>query len=224
MNDAPLDYDRRQVKTYTSAGVLVQTYNTTNSSLNADTDANKFLRVTTGTAQLELELGAGIFTGVAYYTVQIQTSGGTAISELKRYDIDDTCSKYTPVRIHFLNKLGGFDSFTFTLVSKKDYEIKKTDFQKNYQAVKATSDRLQATSITTIRDGLTVTSNYLSEAEHEWLKELITSPIIFQELNDNLIALRCMDLKYLEKKKVNEKLFNLVATFDYTYTNNRQRY
>lgn len=224
MNDVPTDYDRRQVKTYTSAGVLVNTYNTNNSSFNTDTDSNRFLRVTSGTSQLVSELGGTVFDGVAYYTVQCQKSDGTAISEAKRYDIDSNCTKFTPIRVHFLNKLGGFDSFTFKLLNKKDFTIKSSAYQKNYSEDKATSDRLTATSSTTVKEGLLVYSDYLSEAEALWLNELYTSPVIFQELNGSLIALKCVETKFEEKKKVNERLFNIRMNFDYTYINQRQRY
>lgn len=224
MNDVPLDYDRRQVKTYNSSGTLLNTFNYNNTSLNADTDANKFLRCTAGPAQIVSEHGGTAMDNVASYTVQAQKSDGTAISEAKRYLIDNNCTKYTPVRIHFLNKYGAFDSFTFKLISKKDFAVKTTSFQKAYGNSKATSDRLIAVSNTTITDGLNLISDYVGEAEHKWLTELITSPIIFQELNGRLIALKCVETKYTEKKKINEKLFNLNLNFDYTFINNRQRY
>jgi hypothetical protein len=51
-----------------------------------------------------------------YYTVNLRGAAGVQ-SELVTYWLDQQCSKYTPIRLHWLNPLGGFDSFNFILKS-----------------------------------------------------------------------------------------------------------
>lgn len=221
-NTTPANYFRRQVKTYNSAGTLLNTYNDNNTFTDNAEDADKFIRVTCGTAQLSDE---GVsFTNVSYYTVQVQNSIATAYSKLMTFTIGEGCTKYELIRLHFLNKMGGFDSFTFDRMNEKTFDIKRVDYKTNVPFTQTTSDRMNSTSNTSIKPKLMLNSNWVSQAELEWLMELVTSPIIFQELNDNLIAVKCTETKFDKKQTVNDKLFNLTVKMEYTFTNYRQRY
>lgn len=225
INLTPTNYSRRQVKTYNSAGTLLNTYNTTN-TLSGNVDIyeelkNNYIRTSAGPAQLS-DFGVS-FSGVSYYTVQAQKSDGTPISELKTFVLKDNC-KYTPVRIHFLNTLGGFDSFTFNKASTEETAISRTSYTRGLQNSPATSDRMKTTSSVLYEPSIQVTSDWLTESENTWLKQLVTSPVIYQELDGNLIAVVCKEVKYKTEKKLNNKLFNLSIGFEYTFQNNRQRY
>ena len=62
------------------------------------------------------------FQSSAYFTVQVQPGTEpfgffSGLTEVFRFDIDTECHRYDTRRLHWLNKLGGWDSFTFTLVS-----------------------------------------------------------------------------------------------------------
>lgn len=218
----PARYARKQVKTYSVAGVLLNTYNLSNSFNNNALEADQFIRASVGPAQLDAE---GVsFTNVSYYTVQAQNGGGTVYSKLMTYTIDSNCSKYASIRLHFLNTCGGFDSFTFTGQNERKLEIKKVDYKTGEPFTTSASDRLISTSNTSLKQKITLNSDWLSEEEMIWLEQLVTSPIIFQELNDNLIPVNCTDLKVDQKQKVNDKLFNLKLNLSYTYTSYRQRY
>ncbi len=222
LNTTTANYSKRIIKTYDSSGSLLDTFTATNSITSA-TDANRFLRTSVGPYHVLQQHGSTALDDVAYYTVEIQTAGNSQISEAKRFDLVESC-KYTPVRIHFLNKLGGFDSFTFTKVSQEDSDISRTGWTKGQTETITSRDRYTTVSSVKIKDKLVVNSDWISEEESIWLKELITSPVIFQELNDRLIAINCKTTNYSLKKSVNEKVFNLRAEFEYTYENFRQRY
>ena len=221
-----VDYDLRRVKTYDASGTLLNTYDTNNTFNTTATFFDQIfnfgIRTTVGPAQLS-DYGVS-FVGVAYYTVAAHKSDGTQISEAKRFDLVDRCSKYEPIRIHFLNAYGGFDSFTFNKASYKEEDIKRTSYTASQYGTVGVAERVKTTSSVTSSTKLKVNSDWLTEAEHKWLGELIKSPIIFQEIENKMIPINCIEAKHKEEKKSNNKVFNITIDFEYTYQNNRQRY
>ncbi len=228
INNDPTTVTKARFKKYSAANVLLATADVTNSVFNTNTDNNRFLRIGVGPENLETSISAGWTDNASHYTCQI-FNGSTAISEIKTFYMDEAC-KYTPVRLHFLNKLGGFDSFNFKLASKSDSAIERKTYKKlqgSYSGasfVYSKSDRSQSTVSTQLNDTTQINSDWLTEEENVWLKELVSSPVVLQELNGELLPITIQETKYSDKKKENEKLFNLQLNFNYSHTNYRQRY
>jgi hypothetical protein len=212
----PSKYHRLQVKKYNASGII--STDVIANPYTAASDSNMFLNAMVGYLDIEVALGAGYLTGATYYTVQVINSSGVAMSELRRFNIVTECSKYTPVRLHFLNKLGGFDSFTFTKSSKDSSNMDKSFYKSGTGSFSGSafsisvSDREDQTLSVTVKDSITLNSDWLSEEESLWLKELVSSPIVFQDFAGQLKPVRILDTRYDPKKKVNEKLFNLSIT------------
>ncbi len=70
-----------------------------------------------------------------------------------------------------------------------------------------------------------LTSNWITEAESIWLRELFDSPIIYCEYPDGtLVAVADIDLNtYEEKQNIIDKTFNLEMTVNLAWNNYRQR-
>jgi hypothetical protein len=58
------------------------------------------------------------------YTVHLLSSTNVQESEAVTFNLDQQCSKYEPVRLHWLNRLGGMDSFNFNLKSMNKTDVK----------------------------------------------------------------------------------------------------
>lgn len=224
MNSTPANYTKRIIKTYDASGSLLNTFTKTNTITDNAEDNDRFIRTSVGPYNVVQQHGSTAMDNVAYYTVQAQTSGGTALSELKRFNVTDYCERYTPVRIHFLNKLGSFDSFTFTKISKVNSEIIRKTYRRSRTETISVIDRFKTVSSVTEEEKLLVNSDWITEEQSEWLRELITSPVVFQEIDNTLIPINCLATSAPHRKSENEKLFNLQLEFEYTYINNRQRY
>ncbi len=229
-----------QVKTYDSAGSLIQTVKVVNSNQAVGSDAAKFVRFGCGTRNLNLISGGSIDSGaqpiitasVKSYTVQITKFDGTATSELKTFIINDACTRFDVFRIHFLNKMGGFDSFSFTRLSTETSTISRQSYKRNLGTLTpitgafgyAKSDRQDTVFDTNVKDSITLNSDWISEAESTWLKELVTSPCVFvDDATHGLIAINITNGAYEKRRSVNDKIFNLVITFEYSYNSKRQR-
>jgi hypothetical protein len=231
INNDPTVIAKAVFKTYNSSGTLLNTYNLASTGYTTNNDNNRFLRFGCGTSQMITNFGGSALTNVSYYTVQIQKSDNSALSEIKTFYIDEAC-RYTPMRLVFLNKLGGFDAFNFKLNTKYSTEIDRFEYKKSQGSFSGTtfsyskSDRSAQTTLVRSSEMVRLTSDWLSESENSWLKELVTSPIVYYDNGSTLIPIQIQETKYEEKKKVNraDKIFLLEISYKYSYTNYRQRY
>lgn len=155
---------------------------------------------------------------------------GNISSNTYTVNIDTMCYKYDRYVLHFLNRLGNYDCFTFNLLSrntsdKKTQEYKKSPFERvgtDYLYYNDTGDTLNYN--TTITNKMVLNSDWISDAEATWLKDLFMSPDVkLEDASGNLYAVKVTDTSYESKLKVNDKVFNLTVNIEYTYQDIRQR-
>ena len=160
---------------------------------------------------------------------EIRTYGTLSASKVYRYNITEVCSKHTPVRLHFLNRLGGWDSFTFDLLSTYQSNIERKEYRQNMGGFVGSSfvydvkDRSATIFDTQIKTIQTLNSNWITDTESAWLEQLLTSPDIYFEIGTQLHAVNIIDSSYLQKKVVNDQLFNLTVTIEKSFLKHRQR-
>lgn len=233
---------KAKIKTYNSAGTLIQTVDVTNNYSNLTTyKQGKNIRFSCGTATLnsipsgDITAGAQpiITASVASYTVQFY-DGSDTVSQLMTYNIVDNCSRFDNYRFHWLNELGGWDSYNFSLLSKNNLKISRDSFNRSLGTPTASTmtyaigDRGKINNYVQATESITVNSDWLSDAEFIWLRELVLSPNVFIEDNSTgtlrLLPVLMTDTNYETKKIANESLNQLQLTFEYGKTIERQRW
>lgn len=227
-----------EIRAYNSSGTQIQVTRVLNSYATITQVGHRLVSCPAGAENLNDILNAQLDAGTqnegniipsntSYYT--IATRGASASSISVRYNIIDPCTKYEPIRIHFLNKLGGFDSFTFDLLSRENNAIERKKYKRNLGAFSGSSyvyNDLQRSNIiydTQVNETLVINSNWITDSESIWLEELLTSPITYMETSQGIEVVNVTDSAYEVKKRVNDKLFNLTITLEKTYTKTRQR-
>ncbi len=219
-------------KVYDSDDVLLRTSTVSvPSGLDPATNAaQRLLRLAVGSYDfLNIDPSAVIgsapsLTNASYYTVTY----GSA-TETVRFNLNQKCSKYTSIRIHWLNKLGGFDVFNFNLKSEEQTDIKRASYEQNPHSFTGYNWEYEKSSrgttdydVQTI-DKLTVNTDYLTEDESTWMNDLVTSPVVYQELNNELIAVNVKDKRYKKQTSLNDKLMQYTIELEYSLKNMRQR-
>ncbi len=214
-----------------NGNTVVSSHSYSPTDLSNAVDGDMFLRIGCGTKQITDLFGAGVYAGCDSYSVFVAGAADAPLSEERFFLLDSPNCKYENIRLQFLNKMGGFDAFNFKLISKQESDIVKKNygvvtgaFNSDNEFIYSANDRSSQTMSITITDTYKVNSDWISEDESAWLKELVTSPIVFQEKAGQLIPVRINETKYNTQKVVNEKLFNLSISFDYGNPSNRQRY
>jgi hypothetical protein len=223
----PISYFR--VRTKNALGIIIGTWDITN-TLTAFASVGEFLgkvasQPITINALPNGQFTAGVqpvFTGVeGSYDIQAYDGGGVKISELKTFTIIDPC-KFTRWNVIFQTRQGGFDSFTFSLLSRDVDSIERTFYKKNPNRLTSATtydyslaDREKATFFTKSTRTRTLNSNWVDEDTHAWLEQLATSPVVYlEDGSNNLIAVNVTNTAFTTRTRVNDKLFNFVLELE----------
>ena len=70
---------------------------------------------------------------------------------------------------------------------------------------------------------ITLNSNWITEEESTWLKELIMSPYVWLMDGGVLKSVNVINSDYESKKTINDKLFNLTIDVELSFTDKVQR-
>lgn len=153
-----------------------------------------------------------------YYTVAV---GG------QTYTFNVICeSQYTTYMIHFLNKLGGFESKLFTKVSRRSIDISKKDFGKvpytvdsdgvvTYKNANGVYNETRSVYSSQFVEKLTLNSDLLTDAEYVWLEDLIVSPMVYLQDGNYFFPVIIKETNYEPKKAANDDLTNLTINLEY---------
>jgi len=201
--------------TATSAVIVYSDSSTQTLSL----PTSKIVRIPTG-SQLSIPSGA------TYYDIVLK-NGGTTLSEAYRVNLIDECSKYEITDLFFLNSLGGFDSFRFNRVRRDNYDIQRKQFKANPYTLGATygystSAFKQKTYDTNMTHRVKLFSNWITEAESEWLLDLFTSPVVYA-YDGTLVAVNIDTTNYEVKKHIQDNAFLIELDMTYSFESKRQR-
>lgn len=109
-------------------------------------------------------------------------------SETWEIEVVDCCSTYTPYTVFWLNKLGGWDYYTFKQRTDKVRTVEaRNQFRRslyNYGSF-TNGQKGQSTYTTLSNDVWTLNTDWLTQAEIDWLQELYESPEVFIILKDH---------------------------------------
>lgn len=243
MTDTLADIDQMEIVTYSeedAGGSTIGTFVVDYADAQTEIE-ERLARISSAPGSLNDIPGGQISTGsqpiiastVKSYTIQLQNSVGTACSEILVFNIVEEC-RYTTHRIHFMNKLGGFDWYNFTNFSKKSSKIQRESltidmprFDASTGLVYTQMDNGRQDYMVKDRDSIKLRSEYLTEAEVIWLKELKTSPQVYMEFtpeeDPDLRRVYVVDSSWEQFYIQEEKLYQIEVTIEFSHQNIRQR-
>jgi len=155
---------------------------------------------------------------IGTHTITLANSFVAAVKTIT-IEIVAKCSKFDTIRLHWLNNLGGWDSYNFTKQSIKAMDIERKQFKKMMSIRYSKSDRLKTNYNTTIIDKLQINSDWISDDMADWFQGLLTSPIVYLERgSDNFVSINITNSSYLIQEYLNgRKLHNLQLDIEYSY-------
>jgi len=162
-------------------------------------------------------------TGAPYQTIGTHTItlANSFVAAVKTITIEIVakCSKFDTIRLHWLNNLGGWDSYNFTKQSIKAMDIERKQFKKMMSIGYSKSDRLKTNYNTTIIDKLQINSDWISDDMADWFQGLLTSPIVYLERGPNdFVSINITNSSYLIQEYLNgRKIHNLQLDIEYSY-------
>jgi hypothetical protein len=151
------------------------------------------------------------------YTVAYQDSFAGNFSVIYTYVIGP-CQRFTAQPVHFINKYGGIDSYTFTLKNRKRANIERDTFGYNSDVYATlTYDKVWAGSFDYV---YALNSDWLTDAESEWLIELVRSGQVWLELDGQLVEAVVNANQYQFVTRRNDQLQQLQLEVAIAYKNN----
>ena len=168
-----------------------------------------------------------INSNIASYNIQARGVG--LYSETRTFVIEESC-KYNSNTLIFQNNLGAFDSFTFYLGDMSMTDIERKDMKVNVDTVVGTdivysmNEREKVTYYTKKSETIKLMSDWITEAESNWLLELMSSPEIYLQEGNELVAVaKIKATNYTKKKVVRDKLFKIDVELELGFDDYRQR-
>ena len=171
--------------------------------------------------------------GTLSYKVELMADGD--VVDTLKFNID-ACTMFTTIPLVFLNRLGGYETVYFRLISRDKVEVeRKTMQQVGYEVVSGVPQYIDTNNVfypninafaSNNKEKKTVTSETLTDAEYRWLVDLIASVNVYEEQDDDgdiyYVPVIVTENQYEKKKRINDKLSQLVLDLDYGHLNNSQ--
>jgi len=170
------------------------------------------------------------FAAAAYYEVIARGTGpgiNNGSSETFQIYIDNECHRYPTRRLHWLNKFGVWDSFTFTLVSTESTKVASSTYERESGIWSGTNYiyPLYQGEMTTYskraEDTMVLNSDWIYEDVQQWLvRELYESPNVYLEASTGAfepvnITNQGYDLKQSRKDGLIMETVEIKKTYSY---------
>ena len=157
--------------------------------------------ITTQTIALTTANNTDVTIDASYSTLNVPTtankigirleriSNGEWLSNQYEYDIVDACSKFDKVNVYFQNKWGGMDAFVFNMRETVTDQIDRKNYQKMDRYIQTYNAYNQAsqTYASTIKTTHVLNTDWVTEAEMNWLSELAESNNVLISYNSEYI-------------------------------------
>ena len=205
--------------------VEILTYNSSDALLNTDyiniTDWNAgytglnfdfyYITIPVGTSNL---IAASVsLTNVAYYTIRIVNDGGD-VSELKRFNIVDSCEQ--DVRIHWQNKYGKRDSYTFKGNKKESLKHSSSTFTKAKNETYSVDDRGISVIQNISNSNFTAYSKTIGREEYHWLSDMLINKRAWVEIDGDYLPIVIEDGTFF---KTDERNMPIQFVLEYSFAN-----
>jgi hypothetical protein len=165
--------------------------------------------------------------GATYLEVKAIGSGST--TETFTIYIKDECSKYDTNDIYFLNRYGAVESFRFDRVRRDKFNVARKQYKSTPYTLSGSSytygsdAKSKSNYDTEANQIITLNSNWITEEESTWLKELVMSPYVWLLDGGVLKSVNVLNSDYESKKTINDKVFNLTIDVELSFTDKVQR-
>lgn len=222
---------------YNATGSLLANGKVNNPISVADSFDQIYFRIPVGThdiPNIDSSLMTGstpstVLNGANSYTIHLEDNTNAQTSERFTFNVNEKCSRYTPVRVVWLNRLGGYDAHNFNMKSIHTTDIKKDTYEQQHhdwtgfayiydKQSRGTTDYNVA-----LNKKVTINTDYLTEDESLWMEDLATSPDVYIEEGNELIAVNIDPRRIQRKTSLNDKLMQYTFELNYAIKNRRQR-
>jgi hypothetical protein len=170
-----------------------------------------------------------VMTNVKYYALRILNfTEDVWATKTIMFEIDDCENTYTDFELHWLNRKGGYDSFTFSGKSNQTTSINKNFAKYNTRTIGASSithntyaQRKRAFH-TGLSDSYRLNSRLLKDFEVKGLEDLFSSPEVYWKYDDNFVSVNVTNNTFEHAKSENGQVYSMEVTMEIDNSDKRQ--
>ena len=145
------------------------------------------------------------------------------------FEIDDTCQKFDPVTVSFMNQYGVRDYYTFLKRNTKTVNTQRNEYTKALGSWSSTSftidpqGRGRTVFSSTADTEMTLSTDWMTDAVSEWMRELYMSPSTMIYNNGQWEPVVITTQTYEEKTYARQQLFQHEITVKFANNQKVQR-
>jgi hypothetical protein len=246
-----IDYIRYRY--YTEEGTIIREYfiPTVNQASHGSSEENEFHLIAVPFMPFDVQNISGSITSDSqdgstdfpslvssdknYYTVTAFQDEGTNQASIE-YTVllNGECSRFEFTEVHFENQLGGVDSYVFTKPNRERQTIQRTEasrpyltdgFEGNSGIYGGYTNFSKYNAQVDYNKEFTVSSDWLTDEEFEWLAQMVRSPRLWlrkafntdEGVVDYLVPILVTDTSYNVWKRDFDQLHTLTITYKFTF-------
>jgi hypothetical protein len=175
-----------------------------------------------------------VSSGNNYYTVTaMQEADGSVASIEYTVFLNGECSRFDFTEIHFENQIGGVDSYVFTKPNRERQSIQRVEASRPYLTDTFAYSGVYGNYTNFSKYNaqvdyskeFTVSSDWLTDSEFEWLAEMVRSPRLWlrkafqtdEGVVEYLVPILVTDTAYNVWKRDFDQLHTLTITYKFTF-------
>ena len=153
----------------------------------------------------------------AAYGYHVYLKRGVAISRKLKF-VQKCYPKFKQYNLHFLNRLGGWDTMKFALVNRRSTELQRASYRRNDWQLSGNRmtniDSYNKYNETTLnyaiqhKDKFKLISDWVTYQDYEWLAQLVASTITYIEVQGAYFPVTISSNTYEYKVNSADKIFN----------------
>ena len=156
--------------------------------------------------------------------VNYDSGGGTVDTTINVFDLD--CSKYTPVKVSFINKFGALQEMWFDKRSNQSIEVSSTTYKSSVMNFSTSTPSYNSSGHQEVtldlvgKESIVMNTGYVDESLNEVFRQLMLSEYVWMRDPDDsssYLPLRPKTQSLQFKTRVNDKLVNYTVEFDFAF-------
>jgi len=245
LNSAAGDFEKIEVVGFDAAGNTITSTTIGNINLSGSTTyTDKYQFIDIGYDGLVNVPQSQVISGT--YPIPVSTYASYLVREtstwigvnprkaIKYFDV--VCEpRYDSLSLHYLTPEGDFATQLFTKLKLRKSEVNKSYYSKipyeqtlvngNYTVTYSRGAAIENTLSSTIKDSITVHTDWLEEYEVTRLKDAASAPVVYVSFGDGLgfVSMKIKQNSFEERRKYNEQLLSVSFDLEYTHVNVRQK-
>jgi hypothetical protein len=158
------------------------------------------------------------------FRVAAQNQSNANVGDPIVFLLNDECSRTQPIRLIWLNRLGGYDAYTFNANPEFMTMVERENYSRIIGPNYTLSQHRELTLTTKYTNEIALRSQWINDEESRAIEELVTSPVAFWDKGAGvLLPINVLEDSYTTRYRAKDRLFDATLRIKLSFDNQTQR-